>query len=539
MNKYQVLSRRYRPLVFSEVIGQSAIVKILKNALMTGKIPHAFLFTGIRGTGKTTTARIFARALNCKEGIVIDPCNVCDNCVQQLEGRTLDILEIDGASNTSVNDVRMLKENTRFLPSQLRYKVYIIDEVHMLSTEAFNALLKTLEEPPPYVIFILATTEPQKIPETVLSRCIRLNFKRVEPSEIYQYLVKVLNQEGIIFEDSALHIVARQADGSVRDALSILELILAYGNEKVTEDEVVTLLGLLSKDKILLFITYLFEKNLQSLLSLINNVKNEGVNFFTFTENILFYLRHLALMSFGISLSDKELSREEISQLTEIAKKADSNEIPIYYQAFKKLLETIRYTNNPQFDFELELIKICLLSKFLEEDFQVSSKKKQYNKSKDLSYLDRTSSSDKKDKSFIDFLATRKPLIAQAISKSELYIDEGQVRVIFGKENSFFYELLSKPEEREEIKKIINDYYGKKMDFKADISSKGDDELKNSSPKDEMISEPWVNLIMESFPGSKILKVREIKKIENAIEPDTKNYEDEDFENYTKGDDYE
>lgn len=539
MNKYQVLSRRYRPLVFSEVIGQSAIVKILKNALMTGKIPHAFLFTGIRGTGKTTTARIFARALNCKEGIVIDPCNVCDNCVQQLEGRTLDILEIDGASNTSVNDVRMLKENTRFLPSQLRYKVYIIDEVHMLSTEAFNALLKTLEEPPPYVIFILATTEPQKIPETVLSRCIRLNFKRVEPSEIYQYLVKVLNQEGIIFEDSALHIVARQADGSVRDALSILELILAYGNEKVTEDEVVTLLGLLSKDKILLFITYLFEKNLQSLLSLINNVKNEGVNFFTFTENILFYLRHLALMSFGISLSDKELSREEISQLTEIAKKADSNEIPIYYQAFKKLLETIRYTNNPQFDFELELIKICLLSKFLEEDFQVSSKKKQYNKSKDLSYLDRTSSSDKKDKSFIDFLATRKPLIAQAISKSELYIDEGQVRVIFGKENMFFYELLSKPEEREEIKKIINDYYGKEMDFKADISSKGDDELKNSSPKDEMISEPWVNLIMESFPGSKILKVREIKKIENAIEPDTKNYEDEDFENYTKGDDYE
>lgn len=540
MEKYQVLSRRYRPLVFSEVVGQSAIVKILKNALKTGKIPHAFLFTGIRGTGKTTTARIFARALNCKEGIVVDPCNVCDNCLQQLEGRTLDILEIDGASNTSVNDVRMLKENTRFLPSHLRYKVYIIDEVHMLSTEAFNALLKTLEEPPPYVIFILATTEPQKIPETVLSRCIRLNFKRVEPSDIYQYLAKVLSQEGVSFEESALHIISRQADGSVRDALSILELILAYGNDRVLEEDVVTLLGLLSKDKILNFLNFLADKDIQSLLNIANYVKEEGGNFFTFTENILFYLRHLSLMSLGVSLNEKELSSDEILKLKDIAEKFSKEEIPIYYQSFKKLLETIRYSSNPQFDFEVELIKISLLSKFLDENSIISPKKKITTKVENLEIVPKKDDLINKRESFIDFLRTKKPLIAETISKSNFSIEGNVLRIVFDRDNMFFYELLNKEEEKDEIKKIVNDYYGKNFELRIDLSSIPEDKLKGDLQKEKEIdSNPLIKLITDSFPGSKILKFIEIKSSDTLIDEDIKSYDDSDLENYIKGDEYE
>lgn len=534
MEKYQVLSRRYRPLVFSEIVGQQAIIKVLKNALKTGRIPHAFLFTGIRGTGKTTTARIFARALNCEKGIVVDPCNVCRNCVQQLEGRTLDILEIDGASNTSVNDVRMLKENTRFLPSQLRYKVYIIDEVHMLSTEAFNALLKTLEEPPEYVIFILATTEPQKIPETVQSRCVRLNFRRVEASEIYIYLEKVLRQESIEYEDSALHIIARQADGSVRDALSMLELVLAYGNDRVTEENVVSLLGLLSKDKILNFLNYLALKDLKSLLSISSQVRDEGGNFFTFTENILFYLRYLALMVLDVKINEKELSKDEILRLKEISQNFAKEEIPVYYSAFKKLLENIRFSSNPQFDFEVELIKISLLSSFLEESAFITSKKKIVKNPVEISKI--SESNDKE--SFIDFLSKRKPLIAEAVAKSNFFLEGNTLKIILSKDDQFFYELL-KNDEKEEIKNIAGEFYGFQIDLKVELlSSDSEKKDKNSGSNSSIYENPMINLVMDSLPGSKILKIKEIKDTESSKEENII-YEEEDSENYIKGDDYE
>ncbi len=531
MDKYQVLSRRYRPLVFSEVIGQETIVKTLKNALKTKKIPHAFLFSGIRGTGKTTTARIFARALNCREGIVENPCNVCENCIQQLEGRTLDIFEIDGASNTSVNDVRMLKENTRFLPSQLRYKVYIIDEVHMLSNEAFNALLKTLEEPPTYVIFILATTEPQKIPETVLSRCIRLNFKRVEPGEIFAYLAKVLEKENISYDDSALHMISRQADGSVRDALSILELILAYGSNRVSEEEVVNLLGLLSRDRILSFIKALGEKDIKLIFELSNQVKEEGGNFFDFSENVLFYLRHLATYCFGLDFSEKELSKDEISYLKDLVNIFSREEIPVFYQAFKKLLEALRYSSHPQFDFEMEMMKICALTHFIETESLLPVKKKTASPVIDK----KTVSVEKKQETLIDFLKRKKSVFEDPLGRAEIKCEDDVCEITFSHRDKIYYEMLNEDlNEKNELISLLSEFYKRKIELKIFIANRSDSEdVKNDDSKSYILNDQTIMLIMNEFPGAKILGIKEIDTIkeddrkEEEIENDIKGDEDE------------
>ncbi|MCK5390959.1 MAG: DNA polymerase III subunit gamma/tau, partial [Deltaproteobacteria bacterium] len=248
---YQVLARKWRPQNFKEMVGQDHVLRALINALDENRLHHAYLFTGTRGVGKTTVARNFAKALNCEQGISSSPCGQCQACVEISEGRFIDLIEVDAASRTKVEDTRELLDNILYAPTSGRFKIYLIDEVHMLSNHSFNALLKTLEEPPPHVKFLLATTDPQKLPVTILSRCLQFNLKPMPPALISQHLEYILGEENIAFEAAALQEIAHAADGSMRDALSLTDQAIAYGHSQVNTQEVREMLGTVARDQVI------------------------------------------------------------------------------------------------------------------------------------------------------------------------------------------------------------------------------------------------------------------------------------------------
>ena len=240
---YQVLARKWRPSNFSEMVGQEHVVRALTTALESERLHHAYLFTGTRGVGKTTVARLIAKSLNCEEGVTATPCGVCASCVEIAEGRSVDVLEVDAASRTKVEDTRELLDNVQYAPTRSRFKIYLIDEVHMLSNHSFNALLKTLEEPPSHVKFLLATTDPQKLPATVLSRCLQFNLKNMVPAQIIEHLKHVLSEESVSFDDESLALLARGAEGSMRDALSLTDQAIAHGSGQLAGNDVRAMLG--------------------------------------------------------------------------------------------------------------------------------------------------------------------------------------------------------------------------------------------------------------------------------------------------------
>ncbi|MBU1242241.1 DNA polymerase III subunit gamma/tau [Myxococcota bacterium] len=293
---YLVLARRYRPQTFSELVGQDHIVTILSNAITGGRVHHAFLFTGARGTGKTTTARILAKSLNCVEGPTTTPCNKCHHCADIAASKDVDVLEIDGATNTGVDSVRALREDIRYLPSSGRYRIVIIDEVHMLTTSAFNALLKTLEEPPPHVIFILATTEPHKIPATILSRVQRFDFHRVDTDVLTSYLMGLLQSEGFTSQRDALRIIALEGEGSVRDSLSILDQVLAHHTEgEITAAEVSHVLGLSDRQALLRMGFALLSGQREEVFEILETVFCDGSDLVHFTKSLAMAFRDLVL----------------------------------------------------------------------------------------------------------------------------------------------------------------------------------------------------------------------------------------------------
>lgn len=309
----QALYRRWRPQTFDDVIGQEPVTRTLRNAVATGRLAHAYLFTGVRGTGKTTMARIMAKAVNCT-GSGDKPCNVCDACLSITEGRALDLIEIDAASNTGVDDVRDLRDKIGFSPNELKYKVYIVDEVHMLSTAAFNALLKTLEEPPAHAIFILATTEPHKVPDTILSRCQRHDFKRVPRDILVSKLARICAAEGVTADPAALELIARGATGSFRDAESLLDQILAAGGD-VTVDGVRLALGTPTDDVVAALADALADGEAGAGLGQINAALDLGVDPRQLQGRILDYLRQLLLVQLGVADELLDLPEESVARM--------------------------------------------------------------------------------------------------------------------------------------------------------------------------------------------------------------------------------
>jgi DNA polymerase-3 subunit gamma/tau len=327
---YQVLARKWRPRTFNELVGQEHVLKALVNALDNDRLHHAFLFTGTRGVGKTTIARILAKSLNCEKGVSSTPCGECSACTEINEGRFVDLIEVDAASRTKVDETRELLENVQYAPTRGRYKVYLIDEVHMFSNHSFNALLKTLEEPPPHVKFLLATTDPQKLPVTILSRCLQFNLKRIPLEKIRDYLGRVLSEENIEFEEAALALISRAADGSMRDALSLLDQAIAYGDGKVNTDEVRTMLGSIEQDHVFDLLKLLAAADAPGLLTRIDELAQQSPDFASVLAELISSLHRIALAQTAPGAVDDGLG--DRNTIIELAQTMSAEDVQLYYQ---------------------------------------------------------------------------------------------------------------------------------------------------------------------------------------------------------------
>ena len=354
---YQVLARKWRPRKFAELVGQEHVVRALTNALDTGRMHHAYLFTGTRGVGKTTIARIFAKSLNCERGQSADPCGECAVCTAVDEGRFVDLLEIDAASNTGVDDVREVIENAQYAPSRGRFKVYLVDEVHMLSKNAFNALLKTLEEPPPHVKFLLATTDPQKLPVTVLSRCLKFNLKRLLPEQISGQMRHILGAENIAYEDSAIGELARAADGSLRDGLSLLDQAIAYGGGALHADDVRTMLGSVARGQVLGVLDALAAGDGERLLAECKQIASYSPDFGGVLDDLASVLHRLQLIQLIPGYKPEEGSDDD-NALVDLAGRMAPEDVQLYYQIATTGRRDLMLAPDARTGFEMVLLRM-------------------------------------------------------------------------------------------------------------------------------------------------------------------------------------
>ncbi|WP_426689177.1 DNA polymerase III subunit gamma/tau [Rhodanobacter ginsengiterrae] len=354
---YQVLARKWRPRKFAELVGQEHVVRALTNALDTGRMHHAYLFTGTRGVGKTTIARIFAKSLNCERGQSADPCGECSVCTAVDEGRFVDLLEIDAASNTGVDDVREVIENAQYAPSRGRFKVYLVDEVHMLSKNAFNALLKTLEEPPPHVKFLLATTDPQKLPVTVLSRCLKFNLKRLLPEQISGQMRHILGAENISYDDSAIGELARAADGSLRDGLSLLDQAIAYGGGALHADDVRIMLGSVARGQVLGVLDALAAGDGERLLAECRQIASYSPDFGGVLDDIASVLHRLQLIQLIPDYRPDEESEDD-NTLVLLAERIPPEDVQLYYQIAISGRRDLALAPDARTGFEMALLRM-------------------------------------------------------------------------------------------------------------------------------------------------------------------------------------
>jgi DNA polymerase III subunit gamma/tau len=354
---YQVLARKWRPHNFTEVVGQEHVVKSLINALQHNRLHHAYLFTGTRGVGKTTIARILAKAINCENLQDFNPCGVCSVCRDLDEGRFLDLIEVDAASRTKVEDTRDLLDNAQYAPNQGRYKVYLIDEVHMLSGHSFNALLKTLEEPPPHVKFLLATTDPHKIPVTVLSRCLQFNLKRLLPAQVFTQMEFILQQESIEFQAAALKLLSRAADGSMRDGLSLLDQAIVYGNDKVMTEDVRIMLGTVAQQPIDDILIALAQGDAVAILDKINEIANLTSDFSDVLKQILQILHRVALVQQIPTVVDHDFDGDMIAALSS---RFTPEDVQLFYQIGLVGQKDLDLAPDPQSGFEMVMLRMLI-----------------------------------------------------------------------------------------------------------------------------------------------------------------------------------
>ncbi|MCP3922378.1 MAG: DNA polymerase III subunit gamma/tau [Desulfobacterales bacterium] len=562
---YLVLARKYRPQTFDQVVGQDHVSTTLRNAIIAERVAHAMLFTGPRGTGKTTIARILAKSLNCIENNETPyiPCNECKSCSEITTGHDVDVFEIDGASNNSVEQVRELRENITYRPVHSKFKIYIIDEVHMLSLAAFNALLKTLEEPPAHVIFLFATTDPQKIPVTILSRCQRHDLRRIDLSEILSHMEHLCKKESVEIEKKSLELIGFESGGSMRDALSLLDQILSCSKDSVKHDIVVDLLGIFDRSVLFDFSSAIMERDIQKTLFIIENLYKKGNNFVKLYSEIIVHLRNLLVVKLsGKSESLIEVPIHEIEMLAEQVKKVSHTYLSQILDILLKEEQNLKFAASPKIAFEMIFIKLFQISPTLSIEelikkidslkgkivvnqapatSEVSIPEKKIEKIKRVENSDRPVDSTKREDKvkvekavreepkvmyneklglernwevFLNIISKKHPSVSPSLSKSTLKnVTEKSIEIAVSG-TSFNISRIQSSSTKSIIGKALTGFFGKPMDFtvstKTVSEGKNKDQRRADNIKQTILTSPPVSEIVDIFNGKVVdVKIKE------------------------------
>jgi DNA polymerase III subunit gamma/tau len=488
MSQYQSIYRKWRPQFFEDIIGQNHITRTLMNAIKLNRIAHAYIFSGPRGVGKTTTARILAKALNCVEGPTVHPCNKCNQCLRINSGQSMDVVEIDGASNRGIDEIRELRSKIGFAPAEGKYKIYIIDEVHMLTNEAFNALLKTLEEPPSQVLFIFATTAPEKVPNTILSRCQCFNFRRISVEEIVAKLKKIIKEEQLDIDTQSLHLIAESATGSMRDAESILDQVISFGGKKIIYEDVADILGVIPQKLFYQLTRSIIDRDTKAGLLLIDKLVQEGIDLHQFVQDMIVYVHRLSLIKiFG---NDNDFSNfltkeKNPKEVTELAVTIDVNIIMEIIEELNKIEDKIKYHQYPWILLELFIVKITqgTTREKLQnnnENIKKSEIKKQHTVKKQEEYVTQSENSKEKavlpqnskkvtsnnvqsqfnvvwPKVLARIKDERIALYAFLSANSEAYLEGDELMIGFQPDCLFHKESLEKRENKDKVEAILKE----------------------------------------------------------------------------------
>ncbi|HCU21425.1 MAG TPA: DNA polymerase III subunit gamma/tau [Candidatus Atribacteria bacterium] len=499
---YRSLYRKWRPQVFEEIVGQEVASRLLTNALKSGQINHAYLFCGPRGVGKTTTARILARSVNCTQGITAQPCGICSSCLHIIEGNSLDCVEIDAASHRGIDDIRDLREKVKYSPIESRFKVYIIDEVHMLTTEAFNALLKTLEEPPDHAIFILATTEPHRLPDTILSRCLRINFNSIENEAIVQHLRKISIQEGFSIEESALYLIAQKSAGSLRDAVSFLEQLMSWEEKNITYEQATLVLREVDQSDLDALFFLLGKGDCGKVLLKANEWIMRGLEPEDIAHSLSQYFRSLLILSLIESAPPSGIAPQRIKILQEMVKLCSVIALRKTLQRLQGLELEIRRSSHPQILLELALLDIIdFLANQQQQSIDLTTspekalskemlipEKKSPSPDSSVPNAQSVNTADNEWQTILQCLKKRKISLYAFLQEAELReATNSKLILAFGPNSRFHKESVERKENFQIIIDVLQEIRGKKCQLECVIDNSNSPDESEQIPSDEPV----------------------------------------------------